>query len=171
MKKVVILGGGTGGTMMANKLYNALDPTNWSITVVDRCEHHYYQPGFLFIPFDIYTRKDVTKPKRDFFPNGVEVVISGIERIEPENNRVILENNRVLSYDFLIIATGCNIDPAEVEGMQGELWYKYVFDFYTIEGACSLRSFFKKWQGGRLVIHITEMPIKCPVAPLEFAFL
>lgn len=171
MKKLVILGAGTAGTMMLNKLYNELDSKEWSITIVDQYETHYYQPGFLFIPFGIYSKKDVIKPKRDFFPSGVEVIISEIERIEAGNNRVILKNNMVLVYDYLIIATGSKIDPNDVEGMNDKLWHKNIFDFYTIEGACNLAKFFKNWEGGKLVIHITEMPIKCPVAPLEFAFL
>ncbi len=171
MRKLVILGAGTAGTMMLNKLYNALDLNQWSITIVDKEETHYYQPGFLFIPFEIYTRRDVIKPKRDFFPPGVEVIMSEIDRIEPDKNRVILSNNKVLPYDYLIIATGSKVDPTEVDGMKDKLWYKNVFDFYTIDGACALANFFKHWDGGKLVIHITEMPIKCPVAPLEFAFL
>ncbi|MCX7611092.1 MAG: NAD(P)/FAD-dependent oxidoreductase [Ignavibacterium sp.] len=171
MKKLVILGAGTAGTMILNKLYNELDTNQWSITIVDKEETHYYQPGFLFIPFGIYSRKDVIKPKRDFFPSGVSVIMSEIDKIDVNENKVILKNNVVLSYDYLIIATGSRIDPSEIEGMQGSLWRKNVFDFYTIDGACSLGKFFKNWEGGKLVIHITEMPIKCPVAPLEFAFL
>lgn len=171
MRKLVILGAGTAGTMMLNKLYSALDLTEWHITIVDKEETHYYQPGFLFIPFEIYNRRDVIKPKRDFFPPGVDVIMSEIDRIEPDKNRVVLSNNRILPYDYLIIATGSRVDPSEVEGMKDKLWYKNVFDFYTIDGACALRNFFKHWDGGKLVIHITEMPIKCPVAPLEFAFL
>jgi sulfide:quinone oxidoreductase len=171
MKKLVILGAGTAGTMMLNKLYNVLDQKEWNITIVDKEETHYYQPGFLFIPFGIYNRRDVIKPKRDFFPPGVDVILSEIEKIEPTEKRVILKNNKILSYDYLIIATGSTIDPSEVEGMKDKLWYKNIFDFYTIDGACALGNFFKHWEGGKLVIHITEMPIKCPVAPLEFAFL
>lgn len=171
MKKLVILGAGTAGTMMLNKLSNTLDKNEWQITIVDQFETHYYQPGFLFIPFGIYNRKDVIKPKRDFFPAGTNVIMSEIEKIEPKENRVLLKNNQVLSYDYLIIATGAKIAPEETEGMKDGLWHKNVFDFYTIEGACALREFFKHWEGGKLVISITEMPIKCPVAPLEFAFL
>lgn len=171
MRKLVIVGAGTAGTMMLNKLYNALDLSEWHITIVDKEETHYYQPGFLFIPFEIYNRRDVIKPKRDFFPPGVDVIMSEIDRIEPDKNRVVLSNNRILPYDYLIIATGSRVDPSEVEGMKDKLWHKNIFDFYTIDGACALRNFFKHWDGGKLVIHITEMPIKCPVAPLEFAFL
>jgi len=171
MKKLLILGAGTAGTMMLNKLVHELDSSEWSITIVDQYETHYYQPGFLFIPFGIYNKKDVVKPKRDFFPSGVEVIVSGIDKIEPKENRVLLENNQVLTYDYLIIATGSKIRPEETEGMTGELWKKSIFDFYTIEGATALADFFKHWEGGKLVLNITEMPIKCPVAPLEFVFL
>jgi len=171
MKKLVILGAGTAGTMMLNKLHNALDKEEWQITIVDQHETHYYQPGFLFIPFGIYDKKDVIKPKRDYFPSGVNAITSGIDKIETEKNQVLLTNNQVLSYDYLIIATGARVVPEETEGMKDSLWHKNVFDFYTIEGACALKQFFKYWEGGKLVIHITEMPIKCPVAPLEFAFL
>ncbi|MBT8379835.1 MAG: NAD(P)/FAD-dependent oxidoreductase [Ignavibacteria bacterium] len=171
MKKLVILGAGTAGTMMLNKLHNVLDKNEWQITIVDQHETHYYQPGFLFIPFNIYTCKDVIKPKRDFFPTGVNVINSEIDKIEPKENRVLLKDGQVVGYDQLIIATGAKIKPEETEGLKEELWYKSIFDFYTVEGACALRDFFKNWEGGKLVINITEMPIKCPVAPLEFSFL
>ena len=171
MRKLVILGAGTGGTMMLNKLSDILEKDEWQITIVDQFETHYYQPGFLFIPFGIYSKKDVIKPKRDFFPADAEVIMSEIEKIEPENNRVLLKNNAVLNYDYLIIATGTKIRPDEIEGMTGELWHKNIFDFYTIEGAMALANFFKYWEGGKLVLNIAEMPIKCPVAPLEFVFL
>jgi len=171
MKKLLILGAGTAGTMMLNKLNNVLDKNEWLITIVDQHEKHYYQPGFLFIPFNIYNCKDVTKPKRDFYPTGTTVINSEIDKIEPKENRVLLKNGQVLGYDYLIIATGAKIKPEETEGLKDKLWYKNIFDFYTIEGACALRDFLKHWEGGKLVINITEMPIKCPVAPLEFAFL
>jgi sulfide:quinone oxidoreductase len=113
----------------------------------------------------------VVKPSRDFYPRGAEVVIAGIERIEPDNNRVILQNEAVLPYDFLIIATGCKIHPEETEGLQENGFGDHKFEFYTPLGAEKLRRFFKSWEGGRLVLNIAEMPIKCPVAPLEFLFL
>ncbi|MFH1851626.1 MAG: FAD/NAD(P)-binding oxidoreductase [Candidatus Neomarinimicrobiota bacterium] len=171
MKKLLILGAGTAGTMMLNKLAPALDRDEWQITIVDQYETHYYQPGFLFIPFGIYGPQDVVKPKRDFFPTGTEVLFSGIERIEPDANRVLLEDGKVLTYDYLIIATGSKIAPGEIEGLQVPGWHKDIFDFYTIEGATALARFFKYWEGGKLVLNIAEMPIKCPVAPLEFVFL
>ncbi|HRZ76222.1 MAG TPA: FAD/NAD(P)-binding oxidoreductase [Bacteroidales bacterium] len=171
MKKILILGGGTAGTIMVNKLRKALEREEWEITIVDQHRTHYYQPGFLFIPFDIYTRHDVVKPKGDFFPAGVNVVYAAIDRIEADRNRVHLEGGTFLQYDFLIIATGTQTRPDQTPGLKDALWYKEIFDFYTIEGAVALRDFFRKWEGGRLVMNIADLPYKCPVAPLEFIFL
>lgn len=78
MKKLLILGAGTAGTIMANKLYNTLEHDEWQITIIDKHETHYYQPGFLFIPFGMYSRRDVVKPKRDFIPSGVKIIMSDI---------------------------------------------------------------------------------------------
>ena len=173
MKTLLILGAGTGGTMVANKMADELDPREWKIIIVDQHETHYYQPGFLFIPFGIYKPRDVVKRKRDFIPPHVEFVISDIELIEPDQNRVKLaKDNRVINYDYLVIATGTQVHPEETEGMlDGGGWRENIFDFYTIEGATALSRFLKFWKGGRLVLNVTEMPIKCPVAPLEFLFL
>jgi sulfide:quinone oxidoreductase len=171
MKKLVILGAGTAGTMMVNRFSNVLESGEWEITIVDQQETHFYQPGFLFIPFGIYERRDVVKPNTDFFPPGVNIITSVIDRIEPEKSRVLLADTTVLPYDFLVVATGTIICPEQTEGLKGDLWHKQVFDFYTIDGACALAEFFKSWEGGKLVVNITEMPIKCPVAPLEFVFL
>lgn len=172
MKKLLILGGGTGGTIMANKLRDQLPKDEWNITVVDRDETHIYQPGLLFIPFNIYSCNDVVKPRRDYLPQDVDLILSDIDVIEPDKNRVKLKNRQVLSYDYLIVATGSTINPNETEGMvDGGAWYKNIFDFYTMEGGCQLQKFLKQWQGGKMVMNIVEMPIKCPVAPLEFLFL
>jgi len=170
MKKLLILGAGTGGTIMANKMRKELPRDEWNIKVVDQVKTHYYQPGFLFIPFGYYKKIDVTKPKQNFLPIGVDSVYQKIEHIDHENNKVILDNGKVLGYDILIIATGTIINPEETPGLKGELWQKNIFDFYTIEGAEALARFFKTWEGGNLVINIADNPIKCPVAPLEFSF-
>jgi sulfide:quinone oxidoreductase len=172
MKKLLILGAGTAGTMLVNKLSHVLDRDEWKITIVDQHETHYYQPGFLFIPFGIYGQNDVIKPKRDFIPAGVEMIVSEIELIEPDKNQVrLVKNNRILTYDFLIIATGTQTRPDETPGLTEHEWYKSIYDFYTIEGAVALAKHLRTWEGGKLVVNITEMPFKCPVAPLEFIFL
>lgn len=171
MKKILILGAGTAGTIMANKLAPVLNKNEWEITIVDQDEKHYYQPGFLFIPFGIYDREDVIKPKRDYLPPDVNLIMSPIEVIEPDKSRVKLANNKVLNYDILIVATGSKIRPEETEGLTDGGWYKNIFDFYTVEGAVALKDYLKYWHGGTMVLNIVEMPIKCPVAPLEFVFL
>lgn len=171
MKKLLILGAGTAGTMMANKMKKALDADEWQITIVDQYKTHYYQPGFLFIPFDIYNKQDVIKPKFDFFPTGIEVVFSMVDKIVAEDNKVLLEGGRQLQYDFLIIATGTQTFPEETIGLKDKLWYKDIFDFYTIEGAVALQKALKHWEGGKLVMCISELPYKCPVAPIEFVCL
>lgn len=171
MKKVLILGGGTAGTIMANKMLKELPVNEWSVTVIEKTTNHYYQPGFLFIPFGLYQKKDILKPVTKFIPKGVKVINNEVEKIDPEKNIITLINGTEIDYDILIIATGTRISPEDTPGLKGELWQKNVFDFYTIEGAESLSEFFKTWQGGNLVINIADNPIKCPVAPLEFAFL
>jgi sulfide:quinone oxidoreductase len=172
MKKLLVLGAGTAGTMVVNRLARLLDRDEWQITIVDQHETHYYQPGFLFIPFGMYSKNDVIKPKRDFIPPGVELIMSPIEVIEPEQNRVkIAKDGRYLYYDFLVIATGARTRPDQTPGLKEHEWGKSIHEFYTIEGALALAKYLRTWQGGRLVVNVVENPIKCPVAPLEFLML
>jgi sulfide:quinone oxidoreductase len=171
MKHVVILGAGTAGTMIANRLHRVSDRSRLDITVVDQHASHYYQPGFLFIPFGAYREQDVVRSKKRYIPGKVRFVQEEVERIRPAANLVQLKSGANIAYDVLVIATGARIAPDEVEALAGKGWRESVFDFYTYEGACALREKLKTWQGGRMVVHIAEMPIKCPVAPLEFAFL
>ena len=171
MKRIIILGSGTAGTMMANHLHHRLDSSEWEIDIIDERKEHYYQPGYLFLPFDIYEPEDIIKPIKDFIPKRVNLINETIERVAPQEQYVSMINGDRLHYDILIIATGCKIAPEETEGMNGAEWQKSVFDFYTFEGALALRNKLREWEGGKMVVHITEMPIKCPVAPLEFAFL
>ena len=156
---------------MANKLRHELSLDEWELTVVDEHKSHYYQPGFLFIPFGIYSSKDVVKEQTEFLPKGVEYVNKGIKRVDVKENKVYLADDSTLEYDHLIIATGTKIAPDQVEGMEGEGWYEDIFDFYTFEGSTALAKRLAAWEGGKLVVHVTEMPIKCPVAPIEFALL
>lgn len=171
MKTLLILGAGTAGTMMANHLRRKMDPRAWKIVIVDQYPQHYYQPGFLFLPFGLYSEADVVRPKRRFIPEGVDYIEAAIERIDAADRQVALATGQTLRYDVLIVATGSKTAPEQTEGMLGGDWRRRVFDFYTLEGALALHGALEKWQGGRLVVSICEMPIKCPVAPLEFAFL
>jgi sulfide:quinone oxidoreductase len=172
MKVFLILGAGTAGTMIARKMVQKLNPREWKVIVVDKDDDHFYQPGYLFLPFGIYQPKDVVKPKHKFIPGNVEFILSEIELIEPDANRVkLVKDGKVINYDYLVIATGADIHPEETEGLKDGGWGRNIFDFYTADGAAALGEFLKKWEGGRLVLNVVENPIKCPVAPLEFLLL
>lgn len=170
MKDIVILGAGTAGTLMSNHLAKRL-PEEWRIHIVDQRKIHHYQPGYLFIPFGVYKEDDIIKPIEKFIPERVEFHQQSILKVDQSLDRVYLEDGTALSYDVLVIATGTDIAPDEIDGMLGPHWHKSVFDFYTLEGAVKLHDKLDSWEGGHLVVHVAEMPIKCPVAPLEFAFL
>ena len=169
-KRLVVLGAGTAGTMIVNKLRPRLGD-EWSITVVDQEATHHYQPGFLFLPFGSYRADEIVKPKNRFIPDGVTMVLGEIDKVVAEENKVLLVDGTELPYDQLVIASGTTPRPDETPGMMEDEWRKSVHEFYTYEGAQALGDKLADWPGGRLVVHITEMPIKCPVAPLEFTFL
>ena len=171
MKRLLVLGAGTAGTMVVNKLRPRLPLDEWEVTIVDPSTQHHYQPGYLFVPFGHYEPDEIVKPTDRFIPDGVELITANVSRLDPDANEVVLTDGAVLTYDYLVIATGTTPRPDETPGMDGEGWRESVFDFYTLEGATALAAKLRAWEGGRLVVHITEMPIKCPVAPLEFTFL
>jgi len=169
MKRLIILGAGTGGTIMANLLRRRLSRAEWAITIIDRDDEHYYQPGFLFIPFGFYTLKNIVRPRSKFLPRSIEFIVAEVDRINPAANEVVFLDGSALVYDYLIVATGAEIAPSETPGML-DGWRNTIFDFYTPDGAAALAEKLKTFPGGRIVIHVNETPIKCPVAPLEFAF-
>ena len=171
MRDLLILGGGTAGTMVANKLRKRLERDAWRVTVVDRDDVHPYQPGYLFLPFGGYTEQQVVRSRHAFIADGVDLVLGDVDRVRPEANTVTLTDGRTLTYDYLVIASGTTPRPDQTPGMLGTEWRRSIFDFYTLDGAKALAEALKRFDHGRLVVHVTEMPIKCPVAPLEFAFL
>ncbi|MCA9624075.1 MAG: NAD(P)/FAD-dependent oxidoreductase, partial [Myxococcales bacterium] len=170
MKNLVVLGAGTAGTMMANKLAERLD-ADWAITVVDRDDVHLYQPGLLFLPFGEYSETEIVKARSPFFPSRVKLDLSGITKVEADAKKVHLGSGETLSYDVLILATGSRLVPEQTEGLTGVGWHETAFDFYTLEGAMKLRQALDGFKEGRLLVNFVDLPIKCPVAPLEFVFL
>lgn len=171
MKKLLVLGAGSAGTMIANRMNRMLNRTEWQITIVDPDPVHYYQPGFLFMPFGIYGKKDVFEPRKKYLPGEVTYIQEAVEMIEPTSNKVRLSSGTVLPYDFLVIATGAGVHPEETPGLAEHEWGKSIHTFYTFEGAVALAEKMRDWKGGRLVVNVVENPIKCPVAPLEFLLL
>ncbi len=171
MQRLLVLGGGTAGTMVVNKLRRKLDRDRWQITVVDQDDKHLYQPGFLFIPFGVYAPAEVQRSRHRYIPDGVELVLGEIDRVDADANKVLLTDGRELGYNYLVIATGTTPRPDQTPGMLGSQWRKSIFDFYSLDGATALTGALTAFDGGRVVVHVTDMPIKCPVAPLEFTFL
>ena len=171
MKRLVILGGGTGGTIMANRLRSEYAEEALSITVVDQDDHHVYQPGLLFVPFGLADPEEISRTRHRQFHKGIDFHRAEIDRVDVDIDRVYLTDGTTLDYDVLIVATGARLVPEETEGLLGEGWMEKVFTFYTPEGAAALAEALEGFDGGRLVINIVDMPIKCPVAPLEFSFL
>ena len=171
MKRLVILGAGTAGTIAANKMRRKLRRDEWEITIVEQATLHSYQPGFLFLAFGTQKPREIRKPVGGLLPKGVALVHGTIDAIKRDEKLVALTDGTTLPYDYLIIATGTSPRPDQTPGMDGALWHDTIHSFYTYEDALALRDKLATWKGGRLVVHVTEMPIKCPVAPLEFAFL
>jgi sulfide:quinone oxidoreductase len=169
--RIVILGGGTGGTLTANKLRRLFAADDADVTVVDQDDRHVYQPGLLFVPFGLAHPEDIVRPRRRQLAKGVAFIESAIDHVDIEANQVHLADGQALGYDVLVIATGARLVPEETEGLTGPGWMDKVFTFYTPEGAGALEAALATFDGGRLVVNVVDMPIKCPVAPLEFCFL
>ena len=170
-KRIVILGGGTGGTMTANRLRRRFDSDEAEIHVVDRDDLHVYQPGLLFVPFGMAQLDEIVRPRRRQLRNDVMFHEQEIEAVSLDRDEVVLADGTVLPYDVLVVSTGVRLQPEETEGLAGPGWNERVFTFYEPDSADALRGALERFDGGRLVVNLVDMPIKCPVAPLEFAFL
>jgi sulfide:quinone oxidoreductase len=170
-KQIVILGGGTGGTMTANRLRRRFDPDEAEIHVVDRDDRHVYQPGLLFVPFGLAHIDEIVRPRRRQLRRDVTFHENDVQSVRIERDEVVLDDSTVLPYDVLVVATGVQLLPEETDGLTGPGWNERVFTFYTAEGAEQLERALAWFDGGRLVVNLVDMPVKCPVAPLEFAFL
>jgi sulfide:quinone oxidoreductase len=173
MKEIVILGAGTGGTIAANMLSHKLNHNEWNITVIDRAAEHHYQPGNLFIPFKLYGytgREQIVRDITEPLPKSANFIKASVERIDHENKRVETSRGQH-NYDWLICALGCYCAEDEVEGLAGTMGKNGVHTFYYLDAALAMQPELEAMETGRLVIDIADMPIKCPVAPIEFAFL
>jgi len=168
--RILILGGGTGGTLAANRLRKHYGDAV-QITVIDRDDRHVYQPGLLFVPFGLADPARLARSRRAQLHDGIEFRVAEVERIETADNRIELAGGEMVPYDVLVIASGASLLPQETEGLTGPGWQERVFSFYTLEGATALRDALRAFDHGRLVVNMVDMPVKCPVAPLEFCFL
>jgi sulfide:quinone oxidoreductase len=170
MKNLVILGAGSGGTMLANRMRRRM-PAGWEMTVVDPEATHLYQPGLLFLPFGARDEEKIQRPRRRTLAGDVNWVRQTVDRVDPDTKTVAFEGGESITYDVLVIASGARTRPDETPGLKGDEWRRSIHDFYTLGGARALRDALAGFEGGRLVLNVVEMPIKCPVAPMEFLFL
>lgn len=168
---VVVLGGGTGGTLSANRLRRALSRDQARITVVDQDDRHVYQPGLLFVPFGLAEPSELVRSRKRQLDQGIDFRLAEVDHVDLDKGVVCLSDRSELRYDVLVIASGAVLVPEETPGLTGPGWMDKVFTFYTLEGARALAKALASFQGGRLVVNVVDMPIKCPVAPLEFCFL
>jgi sulfide:quinone oxidoreductase len=169
MKNIVILGAGTGGAITANNLaYRLLDEIrsgNVKITVIDKNEYHYYQPGFLFIALSLMTPKEITRHVKSVLVPGINFIKDEVSRVDLNNRIVYTMSGKQLNYDYLVISTGARLDLDSVPGIKG------VDHFYSLDAALRLRDKITKFEGGNIVVTVGGLPYKCPPAPLEMTFL
>jgi sulfide:quinone oxidoreductase len=170
-RQVLILGGGTGGTLAANRLRRRFDREDLSITVVDQDDRHVYQPGLLFVPFGMTHVEDIVRSRQRQLHRAITFVHQPVDRVELQAQQVHLMDGATLDYDVLVVASGATLVPEETEGLLGPGWMEKVFTFYSPEGAAALEGRLATFDGGRVVVNVVDLPIKCPVAPLEFCFL
>ena len=167
MKRILILGGGVGGTIVANLLARKVGrQPDVEITVVDQTGQHVYQPGFMYITFGHERAAQLVRPERSLLDDRVKVVIGEVARVHEGQRTVELSDGRMLGYEYLVLATGSRIVPEEIPYFAEEAHH-----FYTAEAAERLRAALDAFDGGKIVIGIAGLPYKCPPAPLEVSFL
>jgi sulfide:quinone oxidoreductase len=170
MQRILILGGGVGGTLTANllvkKLRARIDRGEVEIRLVDATGQHVYQPGFMYIAMGGERAANLQRPERSLLDKRVQLVVGVVQRVDAEGQVVTLTDGRTLGYEQLVLATGSRIVPEAIEHFDTDAQH-----FYTAEAAARLRGALDRFEGGRIVIGIAGMPYKCPPAPLEVAFL
>jgi sulfide:quinone oxidoreductase len=170
MQRILIVGGGVGGTLTANllvkKLRARIGRGEVEVKLVDSTGQHVYQPGFMYIAMGGERAANLERPERSLLDRRVQLVIGQVERVDPEHRVVTLADGRPLGYDQLVLATGSRIVPEAIAHFDSEAQH-----FYTAEAAARLRAALDAFTGGRILIGIAGMPYKCPPAPLEVAFL
>jgi sulfide:quinone oxidoreductase len=168
--RIVIVGAGTGGTLTANRL-DKLFGDEAEIVVVDRDDRHLYQPGLLFVPFGLADPEAIVRSRRAQLRDGIDFRLAEVDRVETGASTVHLGDGSALEYDVLVVASGASLLLDETEGLTGPGWGETTHTFYSLETATALRDALSSFDRGRLVVNLIDMPIKCPVAPLEFCFL
>ncbi len=166
VNRVLILGDGDAGTIMANKLRFNTNIKDVEITVVGKSKTHYFKPDGIHIAFKMVDYKKSVKPT-DFLLNyGINYINGEITKIYVEDKFVTLKSGKNLAYDYLIIATGDRFVPEDIPGYDGEAKH-----FHDLQHALELHEELKSFKGGKIVIGQSSIPIMCPPSPYEFTFL
>jgi len=131
-KRIVILGGGTGGTLSANRLRRLCPGNDVEIVVVDQNDDHVYQPGLLFVPFGLTHSTEIVRSRRHQLHKGIEFRLLPVERVDIQSDIVHLGDGTELSYDALVVASGSVLVEEETEGLTGPGWMEKVFTFYDV---------------------------------------
>lgn len=169
-QRVVIVGGGTGGTVVANKLADALrgelEAGTLEVTLVTDTPDHVYKPIFLYVAFDRKSVADSRRPQQELLDRRVECRLDHVTAIDTDEKRLSLEDDDSLDYDHLVIATGATLDPEAVDGLA-----EGGHHFYTADAAEALRDELATFTAGHLVLSTVGIPHMCPAAPIEFALI
>lgn len=168
-KKILIVGGGLAGTIIANglcrQLGKELRANEVTITVIGNNEQHMYQPGLLYVPFGRIREKDLFRDQRSVLDRRITFHVDPATKIDIATKSVATESGTTHAYDYLVLATGSRLRPDTVPGMEeGANW------FYDLEGARKMRDALEGFDGGKIVVNVNA-PHKCPVAPLEITFM
>ncbi len=186
-RHVVIVGGGVGGTIVANLLAHRLKRTEAEVTLIESTGKHLYMPGWLYLPFNTLDERSdqIVRPESDLLNRHVQHVRGKVSHIDPGKQEIVVHYSQGLDeivgtggakeaiypYDYLVLATGARLVPTDLEGLIGTEGGSGWHHFYSAEGAMELRKALHQFEGGRIVISVTGIPYRCPPAPLEFTFL
>ncbi|MFD1657804.1 FAD-dependent oxidoreductase, partial [Streptomyces caeni] len=157
-KHIVVLGGGTAGTLTANRLRRMYDERDCGITVVDQDDDHIYQPGLLFVPFGLAQPRHLVRSRPQQLHTGIDYRRAGIDRVDLDARTVYFAAGGWVRYDVLVVATGARLLPEETEGLTGPGWGENVFTFYDLPGAIGLHHALERFDGGRIVVDVADLP-------------
>lgn len=170
--RIAIVGGGVGGTLIANRLTHLLHGDSrreTSITVYDAECVHTYQPGWLYVPFSQQDPSKLTRPEAQLLQQNI-TLLSGdagrVQRVLPTEKRLLTADGQSHAYDYLVLATGSRNAPEDVPGFA-----EGANHFYSKEASLLLEQKLANFAGGRVVTGVASVPYRCPPAPLEFTFM